>query len=117
MDGEDQRQTVKPGGRSPYREDGEVLAEVYVHHIGPRGEDRGEDCCLGSVELAEQPYGKSHSYYAGVAAQALEIRRGRWARGQHRLHDAAPVERPGQLGGVVLHPPYGIELYATPDER
>ena len=31
MDGEDQRQMVNPGGRGPYREDGEVFAEMYVH--------------------------------------------------------------------------------------
>jgi hypothetical protein len=117
MDGEDQRQTIKPGGRRSERDDGEVFAEMYVHHIGPQGEDRGDDCRLGGVELAKTSDGESKTYYAGVAAQALEIRRGRWARGQHRLHDAAPVECPSQLGSVVLHPPYGIELYATPDER
>jgi hypothetical protein len=113
MDGEDQRQTMKPGSRGPDREDGEVFAEVHVHHIGPRG----EDCHLGSVELAKTSDGESHSYHAGVVAQALKIRRGRRACGQHRLHNAAPIERPSKLGGVILHPSYGIELYATPEER
>src|SRR5215217_3032906 len=47
----------------------------------------------------------------------MEVRCGRWARGQHRLDYAEPVERPGQLCGVVLHPPYGIELCALADER
>jgi hypothetical protein len=59
VDGEDQRQTMKPCGRSPDREDGEVFAEVHVHHVGPRGEDRGDDGRLGTVELAKQPYGES----------------------------------------------------------
>src|SRR5215213_5359483 len=117
MDGEDQRQAVEPGGCGPNREDGEVLAEVHVHHIGPCGEDGGEDGHLGGVELAKAPYGETQAYHAGVVAEALEVRRGRWACGQHRLEDAAPVERPGELGGVVLHPPYGVELYASPDER
>ena len=58
MDGEDQRQAMKPGGRGPDGEDGEVFAKVNVHHIGPRGEDRGEDCRLGSVELAKASYGE-----------------------------------------------------------
>jgi hypothetical protein len=90
---------------------------VNVHHIGPRGEDRGDDCRLGTVELTKTSDGESHSYNAGVVAQALEIRRGRRACGQHRLDNAAPIERPGKLGGVILHPPYGIELYATTEER
>jgi hypothetical protein len=81
-----------------------------VHHVGLRSEDQGEDCRLRTVELAEQSYGESHSYHAGVVAQALQTRRSRWARGQHRLDDAAPVERPGKLCGVVLHPPDRIEL-------
>src|SRR5215212_1852905 len=117
MDGEDQRQAMEPGGRGPYREDGEVFAEVYVHHIGPRGNDRGDDRRLGSVELAKTSDGESNSYNAGVCSKALEIRRGRWTRGQHRLHDAAPVERPSKLGGVVLHPPYGIEADSLAHER
>src|SRR5215218_3777588 len=104
MDGEDQRQTMKPGSRGPDRDDGEVLAEVNMHHIGPRGEDRGDDCRLGTVELAKALDGKSQAYDSGMVSKALEIRRGRWARGQNRLCDATPVERPGQLGGVVLHP-------------
>jgi hypothetical protein len=117
MDGEDQRQTMKPSGRSPDREDGEVLAKVNVHHIGSRSKDRGDDCCLGSVELTKTSDGESKAYHASVVAEALKVRRGRWASGQHRLDDAASVERPGQLGCVVLHPPYGIKLYAMPDER
>src|SRR5215210_1510195 len=117
MDGEDQRQTVKPGGRGSEREDGEVFAQVNVHHIGPRGNDRCDDRRLGSVELAKAPYGESHSYHAGVVSNALKIRRGRRARGQHRLDDAAPVERPSKLGGVVLHPPYGIEADTLAHER
>src|SRR5215216_991108 len=43
MDGEDQREMMKPGGRSPDRENGEVFAKVNVHHIGPQGEDGGDD--------------------------------------------------------------------------
>jgi hypothetical protein len=117
MDGEDQREMMKPGGRSPDRENGEVFAKVNVHHIGPQGEDGGDDLRLESVELAKAPQGESHSYHAGVLAEALEIRRNRRARGEHRLDNAAPVERPGELGGVVLHPPYGVELYAPADER
>ena len=117
MDSENQRQTIKPGGRSPDRDDGEVFAKVDVHHIGPQGEDRSDDCRLESVELTKTSDGESHSYYAGVVSKALETWRGRRTGGQHRLHYTAPVECPGQLGGVVLHPPYGIELYATPDER
>src|SRR5215213_4182302 len=105
MDGEDKWETVKPGGRSSERENGEVFAEVYVHHIGPRGKDRGDDRRLGSVELTKMSDGQSHSYHAGVASKALKIQRGRRARSQHRLDDAAPVEHPSKLGGVVLHPP------------
>src|SRR5215212_9984408 len=108
---------VKPCGRSPDREDGEVFAEMNVHHIGSCGKDRGDDCRLRTVELAKAPQGESHSYHACVVAKALEIRRSRRARGQDRLDDAAPVERPGQLGCVVLHPPYGIKLYTLADER
>ena len=117
MDSEYERQTMKPGSRGPDREDGEVLAEVNVHQIGPQGEDRGDDRRLGSVELAKAPQGKSHSYHAGVVSKALKIRRGRRACGQHRLDDAAPVERPSKLGGVVLHPPYGIEADTLAHER
>src|SRR5215208_4045350 len=117
MYGEDQREMVKPGGRSPDWEDGEVFAEMNVHHIGPCGKDRGDDRCLRTVELANQPQGESHSYHACVVAKALEIRRSRRAGGQDRLDDAAPVERPGQLGSVVLHPPDGIKLYTLADER
>ena len=105
MDGEDQRQTIKPGGRGSDREDGEVFAKVNMHHIGSYGEDRGDDCRLRSVELAKAPDGQPHSYHAAVISKALKIRRGRRASGQHRLEDAAPVERPRQPGGVVLHPP------------
>ena len=90
---------------------------MHVHHIGPRGNDRCEDSRLGSVELTKTSDGQSQAYNAGVVAQALEIRRGRWASGQHRLEDAAPVERPGQLGSVVLHPPYGVEPDTLTDER
>src|SRR5215217_983635 len=71
MDGEDQRQAVEPGGRRPYRDDGEVFAEVNMHHIGPCGKDRGDDCRLRSVELAKAPQGDSHSYQACVVAKAL----------------------------------------------
>jgi hypothetical protein len=114
VDGEHQRQVVEPGGRSPDREDGEVLAEVHVHHVGPRGEDGGEDGRLGGAELAKAPYGEPHSYHAGVLSEALEVRRGRGAGGQHRLEDAAPVEGPGELGGVVLHPPMGSNFTPLP---
>jgi hypothetical protein len=117
MDGEDQRQTIKPGGRGPNGEDSEVFAKVYVHHIGPRGNDRGEDSRLGSVELTETSDGQSQAYNAGVVTETFEIRRGRRTRGQHRLEDAAPVERPGQLGCVVLHPPYGVKPYTLAHER
>src|SRR5215212_7912734 len=117
VDGEDQRQPVKPGGRGPDRKDGKVLAEVHVHHIGPCGNDRSDDCRLGTVELAKAPYGESQTYNAGVVAQALQTWRGRRACGQHRLDDAAPVERPGKLCGVVLHPPDRIELDALAGER
>jgi hypothetical protein len=117
MDGEDKWEMVKPGGRSPDRKDGEIFAEVYVHRIGSRGEDRGDDRRLQTVELAKAPYGKSHSYHAGVVAQALQTWRARWARGQHCLDDAAPIERSGKLGGVVLHPPDGVELDTLADER
>jgi hypothetical protein len=77
MDSEDQRQTIKPGGRSPDRDDGEVFAKVDVHHIGPQGEDRSDDCRLESVELTKTSDGESHSYYAGVVSKALETWRGR----------------------------------------
>jgi hypothetical protein len=52
-----------------------------------------------------------------VVTETFEIRRGRQTRGQHRLDDAAPVERPSKLGSVVLHPPYGVEPYTLADER
>ena len=52
-----------------------------------------------------------------MVAETLKIRRGRRSRGEHRLDDATPVERPGELGGVVLHPSDRIELYAPADER
>jgi hypothetical protein len=94
---------ARPGGRRGPRR------SVRAPH-GPRSEDRGDDGRLGTVELAKQSYGKSHSHNAGVVAEALETGRGRWARGQHRLEDAAPVERPGQLGCVILHPPTGSNL-------
>src|SRR5215210_4708694 len=76
MDGRDQWEMAKPGGRGASRKDGEVLAEVHVHHIGPHGEDRGDDGRLGTVELAKAPYGESQTYHAGVVAQALEMGRG-----------------------------------------
>jgi hypothetical protein len=114
MDGEDQRQTMKPGGHRSDREDGEVFAEMYVHQICPQGEDRGDDCRLGSVELAKTSEGQPQAYNAGVVSKALEIRRGRWTRGQDRLDDAAPVERSGQLSSVVLHPPTGSNRTPVP---
>ena len=86
MDADDQRQMVNPGGRGPDWVDGEVFAKVDVHHIGPRCNDRREDSRLGSVELTKTSDGESQAYNAGVDAQALEIRRGRWASGQHRLY-------------------------------
>src|SRR5215213_1709388 len=79
MDGEDQRQMMKPGCCGSERDDGEVFAEVHVHHIGSYGEDGDQDSRLGSVELAKTSDGESQAYHAGVVAQALEIRRGRWA--------------------------------------
>ena len=108
---------MKPCGHCPYREDGEVFTEVYVDHIRPRGKDRSQYRRLGTVELAKAPYGESQTYHAGVVSEALQTWRGRWTRGQHRLDDAAPVECPGQLGCVVLHPSYGIEPDALADER
>src|SRR5215213_10454414 len=112
MDGEDQRQAVEPGGRGPDGEDGEVFSKVDVHNIGSCGEDRGDDRRLESVELAKAPDGQPQAYNAGMFSEALKIQRGRRARSQHRLDDAAPVERPSKLGGVVLHPPMGS--YFTP---
>src|SRR5215218_5363191 len=114
MDGEDQRQMMKPGDCGSERDDGEVFAEVHVHQVGPQGEDGGDDRRLGSVELANAPQGESHSYNARVVAETLEIRRGRRACGQHCLNDAVPVERSGQLGGVVLHPPRGSNFTPLP---
>src|SRR5829696_2001675 len=117
MDGEDQRQMMKPGDRGSERDDGKVFAKVNMHHIGSYGEDRGDDCRLRSVELAKAPYGESHSYHAGVVSKALKIRRGRRACSQHRLDDAASVECPSKLGSVILHPPYGIEADTLAHER
>src|SRR5215217_6070021 len=116
MDGEDQRQAVEPGGRRPDREDGEVFSKVDVYHIGSCGEDRGDDRRLGSVELAKAPDGQPQAYNAGMFSEALEIRRGRRTRGHDRLDDPTTVERPGKLGGVVLHPSYGIEPDAPADQ-
>src|SRR5215217_2388969 len=116
MDGEYQRQAVEPGGRRPYREDGEVFSKVDVYHIGSCGQDQGDDRRLGSVELAKTSDGQPQAYHAGVVAEALEIRRGRRTRGHDRLDDPTTVERPGKLGSVVLHPAYGIELDAPADQ-
>jgi len=117
VDGEDQREAMKPGRSRPDRQHGEVLPEVDVHQVGPRGEDRGDDGGLWTVELPEAPDREAEAYHPGVAAEALEMRRGRWARGNHRLNYPASVERPGQLGGVVLHPPDRIELDTLAHER
>ena len=114
MDGEDQRQMMKPGDRGSERDDGKVFAKVNMHHIGSYGEDRGDDCRLRSVELAKAPYGESHSYHAGVVSKALKIRRGRRACSQHRLDDAASVECPSKLGSVILHPPMGSKRTPLP---
>src|SRR5215213_1961507 len=116
MDGEDQRQAMEPRDRRPDREDGEVCSRVDMYHIGSCGEDRGYDRRLGSVELPEAPDGQPQAYHAGMISEALEIRRGRRTRGHDRLDDATPVERPSQLGCVVLHPPDRVELYAPADE-
>ena len=70
-----------------------------------QGTEEGADVparCSGS-SIADSARGRSRS--------------GRRARGQHRLEDASPVERSGQLGGVVLHTPYGVEPEALADER
>src|ERR671911_283165 len=70
-----------------------------------QGTEEGADVparCSGS-SIADSARGRSKS--------------GRRARGQHRLEDASPVERSGQLGGVVLHTPYGVKPEALADER
>jgi len=47
VDGEDQRQTMKPGGRSD-REGSEFFSKVDMYHVCSCGEDRGEDGRLGA---------------------------------------------------------------------
>ena len=94
MDGEYQRQAVEPGGRRPYREDGEVFSKVDVYHIGSCGEDRGDDRRLESVELAKAPDGQPQAYNAGMFSEALEIRRGRRTRGHDRLDNPTRRSHP-----------------------
>jgi hypothetical protein len=79
---------VELGGRHPGGKDRENLAEVDVHQVGPRSQDRGQDGCLQAVELAEAPNGKSQTYHAGVVAEVLEVQRGGRARGNNLLDDA-----------------------------
>jgi hypothetical protein len=85
-----------------------------VYQVAPRNQDRGQDGSLRAVELTETSYGKSQTYHAGVVAEALEARRGEQASGNNRLDDAPSVERPRELGGVVLHPPDRVEACPLP---
>ena|SRR3712207_2959625 len=118
MDGEHQRGAVELGGRHPDGKDRENLVVWTCTRSSaqprPRSQDRGQDGCLQAVGLAEAPYGKPQTHHAGVVAEASEAQRGGRARGNNLLDDAPPIERSGELNGMLLHPPLGSKLASFP---